>query len=369
MDYKRMPIEIESPEQLGYENVKYNLTESSVSDVIYSDLRLHLNDLKLCYGHHVGKPELRALIASEFSNISEEQVLLTAGAASALFIVATSLLEKEDHLIVVRPNYASNMETPRAIGCEISYCELLFENKFEIDVEEIRAQIKPNTKLISITHPHNPTGAVVSKDTLLQLAELAEKHNCFLLADETYRELNRQEIYPAGASLHNRIITVCSLSKAYGMPGIRIGWLITQNADLFEKFLAAKEQIFVCNPVIDEEIAFQHLSKKEEYFSMAGKHITENYNSLLNWMSRESRMEMIEPAGGVVCFPRIKNGGSIDMKKFYELLNTKFQTFVGPGHWFEMPAHYMRIGFGWPSNKELEQGLQNISLCLDHFIK
>ncbi len=364
MDYKRIPIEIESPEQLGYSNVKYNLTESSVSDTVMGNIQLNINDLKLAYTDHIGKPELRALLISEYKNLSKENILITAGAASALFIVATSLLEKEDHLIVLRPNYASNIETPRAIGCEIDFVDLKFENSFTVSVEEIRSKIKPNTKLISITHPHNPTGMVIPKETMLEIADLAEKNNCILLVDETYRELNLDNIYPLAASLHKRVISVGSVSKAYGLPGIRIGWLVTRDKKLFEKFLAAKEQIFLCNSVIDEEVAYQYLLKKEQHFKGIREHIHKNYQTVINWIASEQRMEMIEPGGGVVCFPRIKNK-DLNAALFYETLNKKYETFVGPGHWFEMPAHYMRIGYGWPSNEELTQGLKNISLCLD----
>ncbi len=367
MDYKRMPIEIESPEQLGYSTIKYNLTESSISDTLFSDIQLNINDLKLCYGDHLGKPELRKLIVEDFPTLSEENVLITAGAASALFIISTSLLDKKDHLIVIRPNYASNIETPRAIGCEIDYVDLKFKNDFSVSVDDIRSKIKSNTKLISITHPHNPTGMTIPQDTMMELATLCEKNNCFLLVDETYRELNLEKNYPLGASLHNRIISVSSVSKAYGLPGIRIGWLVTQNAALLEKFLAAKEQIFVCNSVIDEEIAFQYLIKKDFYFKEIKKHISKNYQTLIDWISAEKRMEMVKPHGGVVCFPRIKNT-KIDFKKFYETLNNKYQTYVGPGHWFEMPENYMRIGYGWPTNEELKQGLKNISRCLDDSI-
>ncbi|HEY0029429.1 MAG TPA: aminotransferase class I/II-fold pyridoxal phosphate-dependent enzyme [Bacteroidia bacterium] len=364
MDYKRMPIEIESPEQLGYENIKYNLTESSISDTILGNIQINLNDLKLCYGDHLGKPELRTLLADEFQNITKDNILITAGAASALFIVSTSLLEKTDHLIIVRPNYASNIETPRAIGCEIDYIDLQFENEYAISIDEVRSKIKSNTRLISITHPHNPTGIIIPQDVMLQLATLAEQHNAFLLVDETYRDLNLNDNYPLGADLHKSIISVGSVSKAYGLPGIRIGWLITQNTQLFETFLAAKEQIFLCNSVVDEEIAYQYLIKKEDYFEQIKIQLLANHKTLMTWIDGEKRMEMIEPRGGVVCFPRIKNQ-DLDFKKFYTLLNKKYHTYVGPGHWFEMPENYMRIGFGWPTNSELEQGLKNISLCLD----
>src|SRR4051812_48750233 len=107
MKYKRMPIEVESPEQLGYDTIECNLAESSMNDAVFNDLKLNLNDLILCYGDHLGKPELRGLIASEYTGLLPNDKLITAGAASALFIVATSLLNQKDHLIVVRPNYAT----------------------------------------------------------------------------------------------------------------------------------------------------------------------------------------------------------------------------------------------------------------------
>ncbi|MFL5764432.1 MAG: pyridoxal phosphate-dependent aminotransferase [Bacteroidia bacterium] len=362
MDYKRMPIEIESPEQMGYSNVKFNLAESSVRDTIFNPMQLNIPELRLAYGDHLGKPELRELLAKTYA-VSGEEILVTAGAASALFIVATAILEKDDHLIVLRPNYASNIETPRAIGCEISYAELRFENEFTVSPDEIRSKLKKNTKLISITHPHNPTGMIIPQQVLMTLAKLCEEHNCYLLVDETYRDLN-SDPYPLAATLHPRVISVSSVSKAYGLPGIRIGWLISRDKELFEKFLAAKEQIFLCNSVLDEEVAYQYLLKKEKHFNPIRGHITLNREILMNWIQKENRMEMIEPKGGVVCFPRIKNE-RIDTKRFYELLNHKYHTFVGPGHWFEMPGNYMRIGFGWPAKEELEQGLINISRVLN----
>ncbi|HEX4372452.1 MAG TPA: aspartate aminotransferase, partial [Puia sp.] len=118
MLYKRMPIEIESPESLGYDSIECNLAESSARDVSFKELDIDLNDLTIAYGDHTGKPALRELIAADHKNISAENILLTVGAAGALFIIHSSLLKKEDHVIVVRPNYATNVETLRAIGCD-----------------------------------------------------------------------------------------------------------------------------------------------------------------------------------------------------------------------------------------------------------
>ncbi|HXC04374.1 MAG TPA: aminotransferase class I/II-fold pyridoxal phosphate-dependent enzyme, partial [Bacteroidia bacterium] len=184
MKYKRMPIEIESPEQFGYEKIACNLAESSVSDAILSGLDLDLETLVLCYGDHLGKPELRELIATSWNMQGKHQVLLTAGAAAALFIVSTSLLEPTDHLVVMRPNYATNIETPKAIGCRISYLDLQFEEGFRLNLDRLRNLIRPETKLISVTCPNNPTGVMFSASELDALIQLAEERKIWLLVDE-----------------------------------------------------------------------------------------------------------------------------------------------------------------------------------------
>jgi aspartate/methionine/tyrosine aminotransferase len=228
MRYKRMPIEIESPEQIGYGNIKYNLTESSIRDRTLKDfdIEVNVNDLILQYGDHLGHAGLRELLANE-GTTTPNNVLLTPGAAGALFIISTSLLSKNDHLIVLRPNYATNIETPRAIGCEISFVDLYFENNFQYTADDIAKHLKPNTKLISITVPHNPTGTVLPWEELKRIVELAETHNFYLLVDETYRGLGNE--YPLATTLSEKVLSVGSLSKSYGLPGLRLGWLITRN--------------------------------------------------------------------------------------------------------------------------------------------
>ena len=150
MKYARMPIEIESPEEQGYDTIRFNLSESSMRDRKLSELGLGFEDLVLAYGVHRGAPGLRALIAGQ-SDVTEAAVLTTAGAAGALFVIATTLLEKGDHLVVVRPNYATNIETPRAIGCAIDYVDLKFEDDFRLDVDRLERLVRSDTKLISVT--------------------------------------------------------------------------------------------------------------------------------------------------------------------------------------------------------------------------
>lgn len=366
MKYNRMPIEVESPEMMGYENVKYNLAESSVSDVLLSELNLQLNELLLCYGHHIGKPQLRTLIANLYSkDLSIDNILITPSAATALFIAHTTLLEKEDTLLVMRPNYATNIETPRAIGCRIEFIDLLFENNFQPDIESVREQIDANTKLISITTPHNPTGVSFSEEIIDQLITIAEERNIFLLIDETYKDLQftkTQQPYYANKS--DRVISVSSVSKAYGIPGVRIGWLACKNKQLMQSFLAAKEQILICNSVVDEEIAYQFLLKRKDYLPAIQERIQQNFSYLENYLQDHSILEWVKPTGGVISFPRIKESINIDIEKFYKTLNNKYQTFVGAGHWFEQSKRYFRLGFGYSEHENFKQALSNIDKAL-----
>ncbi|BCS29662.1 uncharacterized protein APUU_71232S [Aspergillus puulaauensis] len=352
MKYKRMPIEIESPEEYGYEKIKYNLSESSVTDETIESLGLQVPNLTLLYNEHRGGRALRKLIAND-ANVGPDEVLITSGAAGALFIITTSQLSTApgpgselNHLVVVRPNYATNLETPKAVGCEISYIDVNFESGFQPNVDDIEAAIKPNTRLVSVTCPHNPTGSTLSREALDRLVTITKNKNILLLVDETYRDITFGEKLPVAASLGEHVLSVSSLSKSFGIPGIRIGWLITTNRELQETFLAAKEQVSISGSVIDEWIATQVLSRRQEI------------------LAREDLLEWVKPAGGVVCFPRIKKEPKGGLPAFYDRLLNHHATYVGPGHWFEMPDTFFRLGFGWPTRAELAGGMEAISAAL-----
>jgi len=360
-----MPIEIESPESIGYEKILSNLAESSIRDLQFKDIGLRLSELTLAYGDHVGKPELRSLISSFYPGIEADDVLLTAGAAGALFILHTALLSDKDHLIVTRPNYANNLETPRAVGCEISFVELLFEEEYRFSVESIKKQLRPNTKMISITVPHNPTGTIIEESVLRSIAQLAAEKKISVLVDETYRELSFSNPPPLAATLGPHVVSVASLSKAYGIPGIRIGWIITKSKEFQTTFLAAKEQIQICNSVVDEEIAFQFLLRKEKYTADGKELVARNFSALDRWINNHRFLEWVRPGGGVIAFPRFKKEVDIDIEKFYDTLLNQYNTYVGPGHWFEQSKRHFRLGFGWEKHESFVKGLENI----DHSIR
>ena len=364
MKYVRMPIEIESPEEQGYDTIRHNLSESSMRDRKLSDLGIRSDDLVLAYGAHRGAPGLINLIARQAS-VTDADILATAGAAAALFIIATTLLEKDDHLVVVRPNYATNIETPRAIGCAIDYVDLSFEESFALDPDRIERLLRPNTKLISVTTPHNPTGVSLTEPTLRRLIALAEARGIRLLVDETYREMSFIPKLPVAASLSPSAISVSSVSKSYGIPGVRVGWIISRDPKLMERFLAAKEQIGICGSVIDEQIAEAALQQSAPWLASVAKDLATGVETVATWIAAEPRLEWVRPQGGCVCFPRIRADASIDVDRFYHVLSADHAACVGPGHWFEQDRRHMRIGFGWPLPAELKGGLAAISASLD----
>lgn len=366
MQYRRMRIEVESPEEMGYGRIRNNLSESSIADRTVDDITADLAGLLLPYGEHRGEPRLRELIAlqGESDVVSPRDVLVTQGAAGALFIVATSLLEKDSHLVVVRPNYATNLETPRAIGCAMTCIDLSFDEGFQLDLDEVERAITPATRLISVTTPHNPTGTMLLWDELLALDAIAERHGCHLLVDETYRDLAYAPPPPTAASISPRVIAVSSLSKSFGTPGLRLGWLITRDAALMETFLAAKEQIGICGGIIDERLGIAVLEQRAEWLARSRPINVARRQIVSDWIATEPLMEWVAPSGGVVCFPRMTTNPTFDIDRFYQSLLHDHGTYVGPGHWFEMPKRYMRIGFAWPSEQELRDGLTAISAAL-----
>lgn len=367
MQYRRSAIEIESPEQIGYDRIRYNLSESSFSDQYLDLSKLSLPpQLSLSYTNHAGNPELRQAIADTYQ-LQPDHVLISAGAAAALFIVHTALLSANDAIVVVSPNYTTNIETPRAIGCRVHTLRLDFQRQWSLDFDRLETLLRRDRiKLISLTTPHNPSGKMLSAAELYAISRLADQYGCYVLVDETYRDLrlpNAPDV-PLAATLSDRFISVSSLSKAYGMPGLRIGWLLCQNTALNELFLAAKEHIFVCNSIINETLALQVWQQRALFLAQMMPQVNMRYAALCQWLHSVPDIKVVLPDGGAVCFVHIEKQ-NIDIDDFYRQLLDIYQTYVGRGAWFEMPDTYFRIGFAYPSITELEIGLANIKAVLE----
>lgn len=360
--WRRMPMEAESPEELGYDTLRVNLAESSCRDRRFGALGLDLDDLVLLYGDHRGNPDLRAGVAAE-AGLPAEACLLTTGAAMALFLVSACLLGPEEHLVVVRPNYATNLETPYALRADVTALDLRLEDGFWLDLDRVAAALRPDTRLVSVTTPHNPSGVGMDRATLDGLVRLVERQGCHLLVDETYRDLGRAPL-PVAASLSPRAISVASVSKTYGLPGIRVGWVLTGDPALQARLLAAKEQIVLTGSVLDEAIAAEVWRRRSALLPAILDTTDRARDRVLTWIAGEPRLEVVRPDGGVVAFPRIRADAGVDVAGFYCRLRER-RVLVGPGHWFDQDPRHFRIGWGWPTPEELEEGLAALGEALD----
>jgi len=363
MRYRRTPIEIESPEELGYDAIANNLAESSFSDMRLADhgIDADVSDLVLQYGDHLGLPRLREQVAADGDGLDPGDVIATAGAASGLFAIATALLGEGGHAVIAGPNYATNLETPRGLGADVDVLELRFDDGWALDVDRLEAMLRPDTRLVSVTYPHNPTGAMIDRGELERLVAIAEAHpQARLLLDETYRELAYGEPLPVAASLSPRAVSVSSMSKTYGLPGLRMGWIVCRDPELSETLLAAKEQILICGSAIDEDIAARVLEARPRVLPAIREKIARHLEVVREWVASQDVFEWVEPRAGVVCMPRFRAGIDVDVDRFYDALLAEHGTYVGPGHWFEQDRRSFRLGFAWPDGDQLERGLAGL---------
>ncbi|POR38257.1 Aspartate aminotransferase, putative [Tolypocladium paradoxum] len=374
MHYQRMMIEKEAPEEVGAV-IKYNLSESAISDQTLDSWNITVPaNVVLTYTEHRGSRKIRSLVAQASNgSIMPNDVLVTAGASTSLFITLTALLGPGDHVVVTRPNYATNLEIPRSIGCDVTIVDLDFDSQFRLDFDRIAAAIRPGvTKVLSICSPNNPTGTMCTGDELQALASLAREKGAYLLIDETYSDLiytsdlmDGETPIPAGASLGDHVVTVSSMSKAYGVPGIRIGWLITTNKVLQETFLAAKEQISISCSVLDELVAEQILSARTDHLRNIIADMRRRRDCVAGWVEKESDLvEWVRPEAGVMCFIRMKKEPAGGTEQFYRRLLEEYGVYVGRGTWFERDDTFFRLGYGWPTWEDLELGLRGISKAL-----
>jgi len=344
--------------------IQYDIGESAVKYLTFGQLGINLDNLPIRYGYHKGKPELRACLVEQYPGLTTDQIIVTSGGSEAIFLIAAALLKPGDHVIVEHPNYPSLYEIPRSLNCSVSFLHLTFENQYRPNLAELEKLVTPQTKLVSLTHPNNPTGSMISKEALLELIAWVEAHNLYLLFDETYREMGFEAMLPSAATLSSRVISISSMSKCYGLPGIRIGWLACQDQFILDSILNIREQVTITNNAIGEEIAVQVLKQKEKYLEKARASIRHNRSIVTAWMEQQEDFEWVYPEAGVVSLPRLAEHVTIDPEKLYRRLAEVYKTFVIPGRCFEMDNRYFRLGFG-SNPEEIQTGLKNLNKALN----
>jgi aspartate/methionine/tyrosine aminotransferase len=304
-----------------------------------------LRGLWLGYTESRGSPSLRQAISGLYEGQGPDNVLVHSGAEEAIYLFMHTL-GRSDHIIVQSPCYQSLHEVARSVGCEVTAWQAREETGWGLDPSELKALIRPTTRAIVINSPHNPTGALFSRPDFNAILGSAEERGIILFSDEVYRglEYNDAERLPAACDLGEHAVSLGVMSKAYGLAGLRIGWVATRNTALLQRMAALKDYTTICSSAPSELLAELALRNGRAIIQRNRGIIAGNLSLLDRFFERNAeRFSWVRPAAGPIAFPRLRNGNS---EKFCDDLVKATGVLLLPGAVYGDRGNHFRIGFG-----------------------
>jgi aspartate/methionine/tyrosine aminotransferase len=338
--------------------VKYNLARSGVKDLRLSDLGLEPHNLEICGANAYGHEKLLQAIALRY-RIDARQIVLAQGTSFANYLVCAGLLQPGDEAIVEQPAYEVLYKLPRLFHAYVKRLPRRYENGFQIDPDELKRMMSDRVRLIVLTDLHNPSGIKLDPDLLRRIGEIAALHGAHVLMDEVYLESWYDRRPPVAALTSETFITTSSLTKAYGLSGLRCGWIICQ-AELARQLWRLNDFFGVIGVFISEQIAALAMQRIDAIGAIHREQLADNLDRVANFINGNAALEWIPPDGGTVGFPRITD--KVNSQDLAQILRKEYSTSIVPGDFFEMPQHF-RLGWGLASDG-LEQGLKNIAEAL-----
>jgi aspartate/methionine/tyrosine aminotransferase len=311
------------------------------------DGRRRWEELTLGYTESPGDPALRAEIAALYETLSADDVLVFAGAEEAIFALHNVLLAPGDHAVVVRPAYQSLSEVARAAGAEVSRIDLHEADGWRLDMTQVRSAMRPDTRLLLLNEPHNPTGGLTDRVTFDAVSALAAESGARLIVDEVYRflEFDPADRLPAGADTSASGVSIGVMSKSFAMAGLRIGWIATRDRELLARLAAFKDYTTICNAAPSEVLALIALRAKDRVLERNRAIIAANLTRLDDFFMRWGGIfEWSRPRGGSIGFPLLAAGSPIDA--FAEDLVRETGVLILPGTVFGDSGNHFRLGFG-----------------------
>ena len=309
--------------------------------------RRRWDELRLGYTESSGDPALRAEIAGLYDHVSPDDVLVFAGAEEAIFAIENVLLGPGDHAVVVRPAYQSLAEVGQSAGADVSRVELDESNGWRLDPENVRAAMRPNTRLILANEPHNPTGSLMNRATFDRLVELAADSGARLVVDEVYRflEFDPADRLPAAADALQTGVSIGVMSKSFALAGLRIGWVATRDRDLLTRLAAFKDYTTICSSAPAEVLALIALKARDRVLGRSRAIVTANLPLLDGFFERWAGIfEWVRPRGGSIGFPRLL--ANVPVQQFSEDLVGETGVLIMPGTVFGDTGNHFRVGFG-----------------------
>jgi aspartate/methionine/tyrosine aminotransferase len=321
------------------------------------DCRERWDRLTLGYTESAGLPALRAEIAAQYESIGADEVLMFSGAEEAIFLAMHALLGPGDHVVVAWPAYQSLYEVARSIGAALTFVPLDETRGWALDADAVRRAMRPNTRVVVINYPHSPTGALLDGGAFQAITDACARRGVHLFSDEVYRFLEHEPDtrLPAAADVTELAISLGVMSKAFGLAGLRIGWVATRDADLRGRLAALKDYTTICNSAPSELLALIALRARDRVLARSRAIIAANMPILDDFFARHrEQVEWVRPRAGSVAFPRLVRG---DADRFAEALVEHEGVLLLPGSRFGYPGKHFRIGYG---RGDLPAGLERL---------
>ena len=337
--------------------VKYLLSASDCESLSVAELlaladedgRRRWDTLRLGYTESQGDPSLRAEIAAQYTSIRPEGVLVAAP-EEAIFIFMQALLRPGDHVICLQPAYQSLYAVARSIGCEVSPWPVeLAENGpgWRLDLERLAGLLRPNTRLLVLNFPHNPTGFVPEQAELEAILELARRHDVIVFGDEMYRGLEHDPArrLPAICDAYERGVSLSGLSKALALPGLRLGWLATRDLGLMPGWMQIKDYTTICSSAPSEVLGLIALRAAAQLLARSRATVQANLAlARAAFADQPSRLRWIEPQGGSIAFPAWTGPGTVE--DFCQAALERERVMIVPGSMFDYSGAHFRVGLG-----------------------
>jgi aspartate/methionine/tyrosine aminotransferase len=359
-----VPFELERWQSAWETRVRINLSESGVHPLSIAELlalsggdRDELERLPLGYSQSNGTDELREAIAALYPGAHPDQVLVTVGSAEANFVACWTLLEPGDRAVILVPTYMQTWGLAQNFGAQVSTISLRPERDWEPDPDEIRTAITPGTKLVVVTNPNNPTGHILSQAARDLIVERARASGAWLLCDEVYQGAERSgRTTPSFWGSYERVLVSNGLSKAYGLPGLRIGWLLGPR-EMVDPLWRRHDYTVIGPTPMSDWLARQALRVREQILARTRGILNEHFPLLAAWLSRfDGLFEWRDPEAGAICFARYHH--TTDATALVERIRARHSILLVPGEHFGLPQH-LRLGFGNP-RPELERALAEL---------
>jgi aspartate/methionine/tyrosine aminotransferase len=297
------------------------------------------------YTESPGSLELRVAIAGLYERIDPDEVIATSCAEEGIFLIYHALLSAGDHAVVETPCYESALELARSSGAEVSAWHRRYEEAWAHDLDALERLTRPETRVLYVNQPHNPTGTLMDHATFERVVELARARGIVLFSDEVYRELEHDpdDRLPAACDLDEHAVSLGSISKSYGLPGLRLGWLVTRDAALREAIMRLKDYTTICSSAPSEVLTALALRNRHALVERNLDIVHRNLPLLEDFFARHAEtFEWVRPAAGPIGFPRVR--GVDDVDRWCERL-AKHGVLLLPGSVYDEPGH-VRVGFG-----------------------